>query len=181
MKPRIRTSLLVMFVGVTLAAVAQEHCPPLTFLRLKPPLLLGVAAYYAMRREAGYAVAAAAWCGLMEDALGFVPCGVSPLAIGACLAAARLVVRPQVPEGAAACALVGGAAAPIVAFAQYFAMRLCGAPGVPLFFLAARLLALTPLGAAAAWLCAAGLRGLDWLSVNVEPEEDDDESLDWCA
>lgn len=181
MKPRIRTSLLVMFVGVTLAAVAQEHCPPLTFLRLKPPLLLGVAAYYAMRREAGYAVAAAAWCGLMEDALGFVPCGVSPLAIGACLAAARLVVRPQVPEGAAACALVGGAAAPIVAFAQYFAMRLCGAPGVPLFFLAARLLALAPLGAAAAGLCAAGLRGLDWLSVNVEPEEDDDESLDWCA
>ena len=37
------------------------------------------------------------------------------------------------------------------------------------------------LGAAAAGLCAAALRGLDWLSVNVEPEEDDDESLDWCA
>ena len=48
-------------------------------------------------------------------------------------------------------------------------------------FLAARLLALAPLGAAAAGLCAAALRGLDWLSVNVEPEEDDDESLDWCA
>ena len=117
----------------------------------------------------------------MEDALGFVPCGVSPLAFGACLLAARFAVRPQVPEGAAACALVGGAAAPIVAFAQYFAMRLCGAPGVPLFFLAARLLALAPFGAAAAGLCAAALRGLDWLSVNVEPEEDDDESLDWCA
>ena len=95
MKPRIRTSLLVMFVGVTLAAIAQEHCPPLTFLRLKPPLLLGVAAYYAMRRETGWAVAAAVWCGLLEDALGFVPCGVSPLAFGACLLAARFAVRPQ--------------------------------------------------------------------------------------
>ena len=79
MRGRAWSTLLVMFVGVALAAALQENCPPLGAVRVKPPLLLGVAVYYAMRREAVWGVVAAVWCGALENGLGPVPGGV-PLA-----------------------------------------------------------------------------------------------------
>ena len=79
MKPRAWTTLLVMFVVVAFCAAAQEFCPPLGAAGIKPPLLLGAAVYWGMRREPVWACVAAVWCGALEDALGGVPCGTSPL------------------------------------------------------------------------------------------------------
>ena len=104
MKGRAWSTLLVMFVGVVLAAALQEFCAPVGALRLKPPLLLGVAVYYAMRREAGWGLLAAVWCGVLEDGLGPVPGGASLLAFAGVWALCVHVVRPQVEEGAPSCA-----------------------------------------------------------------------------
>ena len=124
MRHRAVRAALALFVAVAVAAAAQEFCPPLPVLRLKPPLLLAVAVRYGLRRETGWAVVAALWCGLLEDALGFVPCGVSPAVFGAAALLCALVLRSQLVEGPAAVALVAGAAAPVAAFAQYLALRL---------------------------------------------------------
>ena len=79
MRGRAWSTLLVMFVGVALAAAVQEFCGPFGAVRAKIPALLGVAVYYAMRREAAWGVLAACWCGVLEDGLGPVPGGVSLL------------------------------------------------------------------------------------------------------
>ena len=70
MRGRAWSTLLVMFVVVAVCAAAQEFSPPLGAARLKPPLLLGAAVYWGMRREPFWAGFAAVWCGALEDALG---------------------------------------------------------------------------------------------------------------
>lgn len=177
MRHRAVRAALALFVAVAVAAAAQEFCPPLPVLRLKPPLLLAVAVRYGLRRETGWAVAAALWCGLLEDALGFVPCGVSPAVFGAAALLCALVLRSQLVEGPAAVALVAGAAAPVAAFAQYLALRLgAGLPALPLPFLAARLAAAAPAGAAAGLAAALALRALD-RSAGLVPEDKEDDRV----
>ena len=179
MKGRAWSTLLVMFVGVVLAAALQEFCPPVGALRLKPPLLLGAAVYYAMRREAGWGLLAALWCGALEDGLGPVPGGASLLVYAGAWALCFHVVRPQVEEGAPSCAAAGAALAPALLLAQYAALRVAGGyAALPAGFLATRLLAGAFAGGLAAFAAALFLRGLDWISANVGLEDEGD-ALGW--
>ena len=180
MKPRAWTTLLVMFVVVAVCAAAQEFSPPLGAARLKPPLLLGAAVYWGMRREPLWAGLAAAWCGALEDALGGVPCGTSPLLLAPLAVAASVFARPQIERGLPACLLAGAVAAPVLQLWQYLALRLAGgyAP-LPPVALGSRLALSVPAGALAALAVGAAAAGLDWLSVNTGLEEDDREALDW--
>lgn len=175
MRSRAWCTLLVMFVGVALAAAVQEFCAPVGALRVKPPLLLGVAIYYAMRREAGWGLLAAVWCGALEDGLGPVPGGASLLAFLGAWALCFRAVRPQVEEGAPSCAAAGAALAPALLLAQYAALRLAGGyPAAPAAWLAGRLLAGALAGGLAAFAAALALRGLDWISANVGLEDEGD-------
>ena len=175
MRGRAWSTLLVMFVGVALAAAVQEFCGPFGAVRAKIPALLGVAVYYAMRREAAWGVLAACWCGVLEDGLGPVPGGVSLLVFAGAWALCFRVVRPQVEEGALSCALAGAALAPALLLAQYAALRLVGGyPALPTVFLGVKLAAGALAGGAAAGGAALALRGLDWVSVNVDLDEDGD-------
>ena len=177
MTARVWPSLLVMGLGVAAAAAVQEFAPPLGPLRLKPPLLCGVAVYYAMRREWQFAAVAAAWCGIVEDGLSGVPGSASFLSLCAAAAFVSRRVKPQMEEGAASCAAVGAALAPALSAVQYFALRLGGslAP-LPAWFAAARIAAAVPAGFLSSLAAAWALRSLDWVSANVggnEEEEDD--------
>ena len=175
MRGRAWSTLLVMFVGVALAAALQEFCAPLGSLRIKPPMLLGVATYYAMRREAAWGLLAALWCGALEDGLGPVPAGASLLAFLGAWALCFHVVRPQVEEGAPSCAAAGAALAPALLLAQYAALRLAGGyAAAPAGFLAVRLLAGAAAGCLASFAAALLLRGLDWISANVGLEDEGD-------
>ena len=180
MKPRAWTTLLVMFVVVALCAAGQEFCPPLGAARLKPPLLLGAAVYWGMRREPFWAGFAAVWCGALEDALGGVPCGTSPLLLAPLAVAASILARPQIERGLPACLLAGAVAAPALQLWQYLALRLAGgyAPLAPVA-LGSRIAASVPAGAAAALAVGAAAGALDWLSVSTGLGEDDREELDW--
>ncbi len=179
MRTRVWSTLLVMFVGVALAAALQEFCAPLGAVRLKPPLLLGVAVYYAMRREAGWGLLAAVWCGALEDGLGPVPGGASLLFFLGAWALCLRVVRPQVEEGVLSCAAAGASLCPALLLAQYAALRLAGGyPAAPVAWLAVRLLAAAPAGGLAALAAGLALRGLDWISANVGLEDEGD-ALGW--
>jgi len=179
-KPRAWTTLLVMAVVVALCAAAQEFCPPLGAARLKPPLLLGASVYWGLRREPFWAGLAAVWCGALEDALGGVPCGTSPLLLAPLAVAASVLARPQIERGLPACLLAGAAAAPALQLWQYLALRLAGgyAPLAPVA-LGSRLALAVPAGALAALAVGAAAGALDWLSVNTGLGEDDREELDW--
>lgn len=179
MRGRAWSTLLVMFVGVALAAALQELCPPLGAVRAKPPLLLGVSLYYAMRREAVWGVLAALWCGAVENGLGPVPGGVPLLFFVLAWALCFYVARPQVEEGARSCALAGAVLAPALLLADWAALRVSGAgAAVPFSFLAARLAAGALAGGLAAFAAALFLRGLDWISANVGLEDEGD-ALGW--
>ena len=181
MRGRAWSTLLVMFVGVALAAALQENCPPLGAVRVKPPLLLGVAVYYAMRREAVWGVVAAVWCGALENGLGPVPGGVPLLFFLAAWTLCFRVVRPQVEEGARSCALAGAVLAPALLLADWAALRVSGAgAALPFSFLAGRLAAGALAGGLAAFAAALFLRGLDWISANVGLEEEGD-ALGWTG
>lgn len=176
MNGRAWSSALVLFVGVAVAAALQEFCGPFGAFRAKIPALMGVAVYYAMRREPHWGLAAAVWCGVLEDGLGPVPLGASLLAYLGAWALCFRVLRPQVEEGALSCALAGAALAPALLLVQYLALRLAGGyPARPASFLACRLLAGGFCGGAAALAAALALRGLDWISANVGLEEAGDE------
>ncbi len=179
MNGRAWPSLLVMAVGVAAAAAAQEFAPPIGALRVKIPLLSGVAVYYAMRREGRFAALAAAWCGIAEDGLSGVPFAASFLALGGAAALLARRVKPQMEEGALSCAVCGAAIAPLLCAAQYFALRLGGRIAAePAWFVAARAAVAAPAGFAAALAAAWAIRALDWASANVGLDEEDDDGLE---
>ena len=179
MNGRAATSLLVMAVGVVAAAAVQEFAPPLGALRVKLPLLAGVAVYYAMRREGAYAAAAAAWCGIAEDGLSGVPAAASLVTLGAAAAFLSRRVKPPMEEGALSCAVCGAALAPLLCAAQYFALRLGGRVAAEqAWFVAARIGAAAPAGFVSALVAAWALRALDWASANVGLEGEGDDGLE---
>ena len=175
MKPRVWVSLLVMAIGITVAAVAQSFLPLPPPLRLPAPLLLGTAIYYCVRREAGYGLLCALWCGVFEDGLGGVPLGASLAFFAATWWFCRFVVRRQMPETTLSCAVAGAALAPLLLLAQYFAFRATGGClAFPLLFLLARFAASVFAGALATGLMAFALHALDWISANVGLEDERD-------
>ena len=171
-------SFLVMTVAVAAAAALQEFLPPAGALRLKLPLLSGVAVYYAMRREGKFAAVAAVWCGAAEDGLSGVPGAASLVVLCAAAALLSRKIKPQMEEGALSCAVCGAALAPALSAVQYFALRLGGMAPLPAWFAGARVAAAVPAGFAASLAAAWALRALDWVSANVGSGEEDNDAFD---
>ena len=135
---------------------------------MKFPWLAGVAVYYALNRGLGMAVLAAAWAGILLDALGGVPSGTSVLFLVS-MALVVAGVKEMAPENSlVAAALLGAVVSPLLMLAQFLALWRGGfarpAPGalmVPFDWL-------VPMGAFAACAAAAAGRRLDLLAANVK-------------
>lgn len=78
-------NLLVLLFNLIAAAMLQALWPPWAWLGQAPiPFLLGLALFYALAHSEGWMLAAAIGAGLLQDALGEIPLGVSPFCF--CLA-----------------------------------------------------------------------------------------------
>ena len=76
--------VLILIVITILISVVQAIMPVVNILgHAKPPLLLAVVIYYALRTERSWVIAAAISSGLLHDALSPIPFGVSALAFTA--------------------------------------------------------------------------------------------------
>jgi rod shape-determining protein MreD len=71
---------IVMIIMLIMSATVQWMLPVFTSLgQAKIPLLLAVALYYALNRGLAVAMVAAFLAGLLQDLLGQIPLGYSPL------------------------------------------------------------------------------------------------------
>jgi rod shape-determining protein MreD len=161
-------SSLVMICGAVAAGILQGCLPGWAWLgQVRPPLLLGVALYYALNHDRRLMVQAAILAGLMQDALGPVPLGYS--AFGFVLTGAAVQrFRDELFIQQALTHLVLGAAAAAANTLLLAALLL----GSGLIEVGPVGLALKILGAAAWALAAvpaacAGLRALDRLVGNI--------------
>lgn len=115
------SNIAVLLLLVTGAVLLQDSIPPLLWGRIKPPFLLSVAVYYAVRRPTGLAILACVWTGILLDGLG-TPQVLGP-AIGLILLFLLFCVfwvRRQMFESMAACALFTALLAAILPLAQSF-------------------------------------------------------------
>ena len=103
MQIRFLKKLLCLIVAVALASAAREILPPL-WGGVKAPALFAVAAYYAVRREAGWGLAAAIWCGVMQDALDGLGWAFGAPLFAGFWALCVFVVKKQMPDDARTCA-----------------------------------------------------------------------------
>jgi rod shape-determining protein MreD len=72
---------VIMALVVLVATVVQGQVPGLAvFGEMKPPILLGVVLYYAVKRGRSEAYVCALAAGFMQDASGYIPLGYSSLA-----------------------------------------------------------------------------------------------------
>lgn len=179
MNMRFARSMLVMFVVVTLAGALQDIVPPLPPANVKAPFLLGVVAYYGMRRELRYGVLAAVWCGLLLDGMSALPWGASLLSFGVYLAACHLLFRPQMSDGALSCMVTAVAGGLLADATSYAALIGSGryAP-LPFSFLAIRVLSTGVASFVAAGAVAGFARHLDCMSSNAGFERED-EAFGW--
>jgi rod shape-determining protein MreD len=94
-------SALVMLIALATCGVLQTHLPAFALLgQAKPPLLLSVVLYYALRRERARMYTSAVLAGLLHDALSPMPFGFSSCAycvVGACVARYRKVLLTESP------------------------------------------------------------------------------------
>ncbi len=175
MKRRIASSMLVMFVAVSAASICQELVPPIPAGNVKAPFLIGVLAYYAMRREIGYAVAASVWCAMMNDGLGMMPWGVSLLSFAAFVALCRLVFRRQMAESTFSCMISAVAGGMLTDVLQYAALLASGVyEAVPFHFLLMRLAVMAAAAFVVTGIVAGFARYLDYTSSNAGFENDGD-------
>lgn len=170
--------LLLLGVG---AAVLQDSLPPLRWGGLKPPLLLGVALYYAVYRPLPLAIPAGLWCGMLMDGLGSLPPGLALLEVGAVLAFCALWVRRQLPESGLTCALLGVVAAFLMNAVEYLALLLGGGQ----LALSVAQALLRGLGAAllsgvTCAVVAALAHALDKFALNIKTENNAD-GFDWSG
>ena len=108
MKPRLWTSLLVLFVLVVLAAAGQEFLPGPGRLAPRWEFLLSLVIYYGMRREKQMSMTAAVWCGLLTEGFDSLPPGTALLLfIGIGFLCGR-TLRGQMSDSLLSCALAGG-------------------------------------------------------------------------
>ena len=181
MKLRIAKSLLVMFVAVTLAAVLQELLPPVPAGDVKLPFLFAVCVYYAVRREPGYGLAAAVWCGVIQDGLDSVPYGVSALSFCLITALCVVLVKKQMPDDMVSCVIVAVVGGVLIEALQYGALVGSGHfMVVPGSFLMVRLLVFIAVSIPVSALVAGLVRVMDSISANVGMENDN-ETLGWNA
>jgi rod shape-determining protein MreD len=104
----------VMIVLLLAAAVSQGLTPAIAWLgTAKPPFLLGVAVFYALRASRGMAVTAAILAGIIQDSLSLFPLGYSALCFtgfGLLLVAGREFLFRENPLTVAVLGAVLGAA-----------------------------------------------------------------------
>ena len=175
MKPRLWTSLLVLFVLVVLAAAGQEFLPGPGRLAPRWEFLISLVIYYGMRREKQMAMTAAVWCGLLTEGFDSLPPGTALLLfIGIGFLCGR-TLRGQMSDSLLSCALAGGFLVPAWCLAQYVLLRMSGACGpLPALYVLARVLVAVPLGALTAGVTALAAHRLDWISANVDLENEYD-------
>ncbi len=175
MKKRAASSMLVMFVAVSIASICQELVPPIRAGNVKAPFLLAVVSYYGMRREVGYAVIAAVWCAVVNDGLGMMPWGVSLLSFGAFTALCRLVFRRQMADSTFPCMIAAVAGGVLTDILQYAALRASGLyDAVPFHFLLLRLAVMAAAAFLVTGVVAGFVRYLDYTSSNAGFENDGD-------
>ena len=92
-------SALVMFISLVTCGVLQLNFPGFAlFGQAKPPLLLSMGMYYALRRERASMYTAAVLGGLLHDVLSPVPLGFSSCAyavVGTCVARYRNILLTE--------------------------------------------------------------------------------------
>ena len=118
-----KLDLPVMLLLLLMAAGLQTLSPGLPGTLLKPPLLSSVALYYALHRQPLRALVAAAWAGILLDALGGVPPGTSTVCL--LLAAGILLPLRRVlqAESWLTSAVLGAALAWLLTVVQVLALR----------------------------------------------------------
>lgn len=174
MKPRIWTTLLVLFVLLAFALIGRTFLPVPFLPSVCWELLLALCIYYAMRREAVFSGIAAFCCGILEEGLCLLPAGFAMLFFLGSALLCHNVLRPQMNESCFSCAIVGAAVFPVWTLFEYIVLRLfTDFTPLPFFFVLGRIALAIPLGFVAAGLTALVSHRLDWISANVDLDNDD--------
>ena len=163
--------VLALAVLLVLAATLQQALGPWAWGLAKPPLLLCLAAYYALMRPLWLAVPAAFCAGVWADGLGSVP-GCPALAAALALVAfCAAWGREQLTRTVWTAAFLGTFAALAATLLQALALAV-SRDGLPdaASVLAARLVCQTAVAAPAALATAAFARLFERLSGNIERE-----------
>lgn len=140
-----KLNLPVMAMLLGGAAALQVLLPPLPGTLLKAQLIVAVVIYYALSREASLGLLAAAWAGLLLDALGGLPAGLSTVTL-LLLAGGLLAGRAVLGESWLTAAAIGMVVTALLLFVQWLTLR-------------SRCIAPPPAGAAAAGIGLATLAG----------------------
>jgi len=155
-------SLFVLLVALTLAAILQQGLPPVPVVDVKAPWLLALAVYYGVRREAGWAFAAAIGAGIVLDGLGCMPYGVSLWVCVLLAVVCVMVVRRQMADTVVTCLVVTVGVALLHEGVLYAALRASGAfAPVDAAYLGSRLLGVALVGAPVGGVVAAVVRHMD--------------------
>ena len=174
MKPRVWTTLLVLFVLLAFALIGRTFLPVPFLPSVCWELLLALCIYYAMRREAVFSGIAAFCCGILEEGLCLLPSGFAMLFFLGSALLCHNMLRPQMNESCFSCAIVGAAVFPVCTLFEYIVLRLfTDFTPLPFFFVLGRIALAIPLGFVAAGLTALLSHRLDWISANVDLDNDD--------
>ncbi|MCL1910386.1 MAG: hypothetical protein FWG05_05570 [Kiritimatiellaeota bacterium] len=170
MKPDFLKNLFCLTVAVVLACAAWEVVP--AFRGVRAPWPVAVAAYYAVRREAGWGLAAALWCGFAQDGLD----GASRV-FGAPFFAAMwfmclVFVKKQMQDSARATAFAAVALALALEAVRFATLRFSGFPAAATpGHLLARLVITAPAAALAAFVTDFLSRRADLAFGNIREEK----------
>ena len=170
---RIRTlfNVLVFMIAAIPAAVVQMCCPPLGPAGVKPPCIAALAIYYLWMRPPRVAVPALAGCSLLADGLGAVPLGTSFVGYLSILAVVLRFGRRRLEENILVCALLGLAAAPLLAGLECLALRASGRlSAVPWHLLGSRVAVSAALAVPLCAAMASLVRALDRAAYNLQEE-----------
>ena len=127
-----------------------------------------------MRREAVFSGIAAFCCGVLEEGLCLLPSGFAMLFFLGSALLCHNVLRPQMNESCFSCAIVGAAVFPVWTLFEYIVLRLFTEfTPLPFFFVLGRIALAIPLGFVAAGLTALVSHRLDWISAQVDLDNDD--------
>jgi rod shape-determining protein MreD len=109
------------------AAVVQTAVPSVPWLGgAKPPLLLGLVLYYAMRRDTEHTLMAAAAGGFLQDSLSEIPLGCSSVLFAVTGGIVRHFRKRMLDDFLLSHLFVGALAAMAVTAGEYLLMRRMG-------------------------------------------------------
>jgi rod shape-determining protein MreD len=118
---------MVMGFLLLAAAIVQTAMPSIAWLGgAKPPLLLGLVLYYAMRRDTEHTLVAAATGGFLQDSLSEIPLGCSSLLFALAGGIVRHYRKRLLDDFLLSHLFVGALAAMAVTAGEYLLMRRMG-------------------------------------------------------